>query len=533
MKRTYLLKKGTAWDLVRALRDQLGDPTYVEELALYLRDDEDFRVSLTREQMEWVWTDATGIVPGLHGGTRQRIFMGTGSLKNKLLFVARHLGARAHISIVPMLRFTDNASGVRFEVRPESSVGENVAITVPARVLGSEEANRIHEAFVNDYVHPYLSDDDLAERTEALNPKLENFIDFDMGARGVLHPRILDFCKKNGMVSIKDGTTLGDVLHSKSNDYSFYEVLFRELTGVELLSRHDHCDIPAGQACKLSVIIPCYNAERTIHRTLASMAAQELPPAYVESIEVILVDDNSSVPVRDVVDMEAYPFKVECLSMSNNHGVCHAREVGVAHAAGDILLFVDADVLLSRNYVADHVARNAVVGNAVFVSFKENVGSGDPRISDQSVQEGLDLPNYQKDLRIQKNVKAGAIGSYEVSKEHEVTILEDSNFFKDFSSRVFGVYDLSCMITGHNFSMRRETAEAIKPFPREFRNRGWGMEDVALGLKALAGGCYIIPVLSCGVFHIDHEPRSGSEEKKRAEYAENTKLIEEMLGWRA
>ena len=55
------------------------------------------------------------------------------------------------------------------------------------------------------------------------------------------------------------------------------------------------------------------------------------------------------------------------------------------------------------------------------------------------------------------------------------------------------------------------------------------MEDVYFGLKTISNGNYIIPILSCGVYHIDHPPRSGSSEKKKKEYKANTRIIDSLL----
>jgi GT2 family glycosyltransferase len=526
MKTTRLLQAGTSWNLVRHLRGLLGEPTYLEELAIYLRDQDDFKITITREHLELVWNDDTGTTPGRLGTPRQRLFMDPASLKTKLLFLARMKGNTGHISVVPILRFRNEELGTTFDIRPQSSVGETVAISVPDHVARDAELLAGHDAFVAANVAGFVTDD-LAGRISALEPVVEEFIDLDSSDRGLLNSKILDFCKRNGIVGVKAGATYRSTLEGRSNDYSFLEQLFRELTRVELLARHSHCEVPGNYT--ISIIIPCYNAENTIERTLASIASQAVPEGLFANIEVLLIDDASRLPLRDVLTMEDYPFRCEVLTLSKNHGVSHARHLGVMHATGSVLMFLDADVLLSAHYLSDHLARNAMIGHAVFVSFKENVSSDDDRITTARIAAGLPLPAYRRDLRIQKTVVAGAVGNYEVARDREFTILEDSNFFKDFGSRVFGVYDLSCMVTGHNFTLRRSTALAVDPFIPEFRDSGWGMEDVVLGLKALARGCYIIPVLSAGVYHIDHAPRSGSEEAKRAEYRANTRRVEALL----
>ena len=83
------------------------------------------------------------------------------------------------------------------------------------------------------------------------------------------------------------------------------------------------------------------------------------------------------------------------------------------------------------------------------------------------------------------------------------------------------------MVTGHNFSVKKDLVLQSSPFSHLFK--GWGMEDVYFGLRMISNGNFIIPVLSSGVFHIDHPPRSGSPEQKKQEYIKNTEIINTLL----
>lgn len=85
----------------------------------------------------------------------------------------------------------------------------------------------------------------------------------------------------------------------------------------------------------ISVVIPCYNAERYIGATLRSVLAQSLRPA-----EVIVVDDGSSDGSADVVRSG---FPGVTLLRQPNQGVAAARNHGIEHAGGDWIAFVDAD----------------------------------------------------------------------------------------------------------------------------------------------------------------------------------------------
>lgn len=87
----------------------------------------------------------------------------------------------------------------------------------------------------------------------------------------------------------------------------------------------------------ISVIIPCYNAERTLPRTLASVRAQTYRP-----IEILAVDDASpDGTLRLLREQEAAGVRV--IAQPRNGGAAAARNAAIAVARGQFFAFVDAD----------------------------------------------------------------------------------------------------------------------------------------------------------------------------------------------
>lgn len=86
----------------------------------------------------------------------------------------------------------------------------------------------------------------------------------------------------------------------------------------------------------VSVIIPAYNASRTLGRTLDRVFSQTYPK---DRFEVIVVDDCSSDDTRRVASR--YPLAV--IRHDINLGSGAARNSGVQKAKGEILVFTDAD----------------------------------------------------------------------------------------------------------------------------------------------------------------------------------------------
>ena len=98
----------------------------------------------------------------------------------------------------------------------------------------------------------------------------------------------------------------------------------------------------------VSVIIPCYNAAPFVRETLASVFAQR----DIE-LQVILIDDGSTDASGEIVTRE---FPTVEYIRTENRGASHARNVGIAHARGEFIQFLDADDLLVENKLARQVA---------------------------------------------------------------------------------------------------------------------------------------------------------------------------------
>ena len=88
----------------------------------------------------------------------------------------------------------------------------------------------------------------------------------------------------------------------------------------------------------ISVIVPAFNVESTIIRTLDSILAQTYP-----EIEVIVVDDGSADETGKVIDNYVLQHKRVMVIHTQNQGVTAARLTGVSQASGEWIGFVDGD----------------------------------------------------------------------------------------------------------------------------------------------------------------------------------------------
>ena len=95
----------------------------------------------------------------------------------------------------------------------------------------------------------------------------------------------------------------------------------------------------------LSIIIPVYNCEKNIKKTLKSIFGQKTSLSY----EIILVDDGSNDnTVKVVKDMISGRENVKLLCQENA-GAGAARNSALLHAKGEYLFFIDGDDYISDN----------------------------------------------------------------------------------------------------------------------------------------------------------------------------------------
>lgn len=90
---------------------------------------------------------------------------------------------------------------------------------------------------------------------------------------------------------------------------------------------------------KFSIIIPVYNVEAFVGKTVESILRQTY-----ERFEIILVDDGSTDNSGVICDAYAaeYPNRVRVIH-GENQGPGLARATGIQNASGEVLLFVDSD----------------------------------------------------------------------------------------------------------------------------------------------------------------------------------------------
>lgn len=354
-------------------------------------------------------------------------------------------------------------------------------------------------------------------------PKAEHIFD----EIGNLNAKIKNYGIKTGLDIRSVSNSLKLRISNMSNDYSYLEQYYKFVTGYDLLSTKS-LDKKKYKIVNMSIIIPVYNQD--VSYSLLSIQGQKLTKKEKEKIQVIVIDDGSTNNViNDINKIRGkLDFELQIVSFEKNMGLSNARNVGYAISKYDQILFMDSDIILSKNYIYDINIRMQMIPNAVFICMRKNIESDSNILQIDNLLNGVDTCTDFDDSRVVTKGKEYHVGCDKSYIDEELSILDDTDYFKElsFGSQI-GIYNIATVVTGHNMALNKSMIKSMPPFSPKFK--GWGMEDAYFSSKLISEGCYVIPVLSSCVYHINHPPRSGSLEQKNKEALINYDVYSELL----
>ena len=109
----------------------------------------------------------------------------------------------------------------------------------------------------------------------------------------------------------------------------------------------------------VSVVVPAYNAERTLKASVDSVLAQDF-----RDFEIIVVNDGSSDSTKAI--LATYDSQIQVIDQINR-GAPAARNAGVSAASGKLIAFLDSDDLWSPDKLTRSVAALALNPSASLV----------------------------------------------------------------------------------------------------------------------------------------------------------------------
>ncbi|OUC12726.1 MAG: family 2 glycosyl transferase [Alkalinema sp. CACIAM 70d] len=101
-----------------------------------------------------------------------------------------------------------------------------------------------------------------------------------------------------------------------------------------------------------SVVIPTYNRKPILEKCLRALEDQ----AWSEPYEVVVVDDGSTDGTVDWLRDRSSEFPHVNLFCQNHLGPSAARNLGVEKAQGDMIIFIDSDLVVLSTFLQSHAA---------------------------------------------------------------------------------------------------------------------------------------------------------------------------------
>ena len=244
----------------------------------------------------------------------------------------------------------------------------------------------------------------------------------------------------------------------------------------------------------VTVVVPYYEAPDALALTLAGLERQTYPR---DLFEVILVDDGSDPPL-DLAELDwpasgqqtASESKSAAASPSRlsvrvvhqedlGFGLARARNNGARAAQGDVLIFLDCDMVPEADWLAAHARWHHAASDLLTLGFRHHVdvdgiGAADVRDRPGTLADLFEGRPIQRPEWIERRMEAT----------------------DDLASDADDVFRT---VTGGNFAVSRAFFETAGCFDETFTQ--WGSEDIEFGWRAYAQGAVLVPERSALCWH--------------------------------
>ncbi|OPX42330.1 chondroitin synthase [Ruminiclostridium hungatei] len=256
---------------------------------------------------------------------------------------------------------------------------------------------------------------------------------------------------------------------------------------------------------RFSFVIPTYQGKKLVKNTLEALNYQE--GYYSKDYEVILVDDGSTDGTGEHIKgvNRNYHMKYIYIERNAESSRAKARNQGWKAAEGEIIIFIDGDILVKKDYLME-LDRCYGLDKDILV-----IGN--------RIMLGEDL-SYESVLN--RTAMEGRIFSMDRRSQLESRYYKYYRFSYNINYQLYPWLDVfSC-----NMAVPRSWLERTGGFDESFK--GWGLEDVEVGYNMYKKGIKIVLNSKLEVFHQNH-PGSDSLKLSKKKYGDIDKNIGHFL----
>lgn len=225
------------------------------------------------------------------------------------------------------------------------------------------------------------------------------------------------------------------------------------------------------------MVIPAYNCQESLNLTLASLRHQSYP---AELLEVVIVDDGSEPPLELPKIRPDNCRIVRVADHSTGWGRANALHVGATNSSGEILHWLDSDMVVFPDHVAAQARWHHVTDEAVTLGYKRFVGDG-----------------WATPDEIAERCAAGTIDQlfrFEDTEPHDYVekIIDDTNQLRGGNHLNFRAH------VGATAALTRQLYEATGGLATELRLG----EDTEFGYRLAQAGAVFVPEKLAGSWHM-------------------------------
>jgi GT2 family glycosyltransferase len=275
---------------------------------------------------------------------------------------------------------------------------------------------------------------------------------------------------------------------------NLHRVLCQHKNGYKLATdtESDHAKLT------VSFVVPVYNSALTIADCVQTIVNQQRADLIKE---IILVNDGSTdASMTELKRLAAqYPQQIIILDNDTRKYAAFTRNRGIERSTGDLVCFIDSDILLPRDYMHSHIMQHQADDKCITFSLRSNVPAAELAAFPIKSIDG----DFRSELLGDRKPLQGV--DFVFCDTHSLAEL-----------------CLTCAVT-----YRRKDLLTVKGCPENFR--GWGFNDTAMAAKVISLGRSVVPLYDVTVAHIEHAPRSGGNSKKWSEFAKNKHRYKLML----